>query len=329
MGGTEMSKLTVVVPTYNRSAYLAECLGSIAEQTYRDFELVVLDNASTDGTSAVVERFESLGIRYVRNAENIGAVRNIDLARELGAASDYHIVFHDDDLMHPQMLGRQVAELDARAELAWIATESAPFVGDSADAQGWSDSAGEVEVYETRDALVRRLLENVPLNFGSVMYRSSVSAGVNFRLEEFEIIADRVLLCDIAAAGPVAAIREPLVRYRHHDAQDSHNPIFREQHALALMRYYLGLLPAPLSSADRALVERHSTNYLLHARSTVEPGNRLGLGELTRAARADGLFRWSALDGQGVAALANLAGVGAAYGAVRPMLGRIKRSLRG
>jgi len=324
-----MPKLTVVVPTYNRAAYLAECLTSIAEQTYRDFELIVLDNASTEDVAVVVARFDSLGIRYIRNAENIGAARNIDLARELGAASDYHIVFHDDDLMHPQMLERQVALLDARPDLAWIATESAPFVGDSVATQGWGDSAGDVEVYETRDALVRRLLENVPLNFGSVMYRSSVSAGVDFRLDEFEIIADRVLLCDIAAAGPVAAVREPLVRYRHHAAQDSHNPIFREQHALALMRYYKGLLPTPLSSEDRALVERHSTNYLLHARSTVAPANRLAFGELTRAAQADGLFRWGAIDGQGVAALANLARVGAAYGAVRPMLGRLKRSLRG
>lgn len=324
-----MSKLTVVVPTYNRSAYLAECLASIAEQTYRSFQLVVLDNASTEDVGAVVARFESLGIHYIRNTENIGAARNIDLAREIGAASDYHIVFHDDDLMHPRMLERQVFELEARSDLAWIAAESAPFDGDSAAMQGWSDSAGDVEVYETRDALVRRLLENVPLNFGSVMYRSSISAGVDFRLDEFEIICDRVLLCDIAAAGPVAVIREPLVRYRHHEAQDSHNPIFREQHAMALMRYYKELLPAPLSAADGRLIERHSTNYLLHARSTVAPENRLAFRELTRAARADGLFRWSALDGQGVAALADLAGVGTAYGAVRPALGRIKRSLQG
>jgi len=324
-----MPKLTVVVPTYNRTAYLAECLESIAEQTYRDFELVVLDNASTEDVSAVVAQFESLGIRYIRNAENIGAARNIDLARELGAESDYHIVFHDDDLMHPRMLERQVFELDARPELAWVATESAPFEGDSAANEVWGDSVGEVEVYETRDALVRRLLENVPINFGSVMYRSAASSGVDFRLGEFEIIADRVLLCDIAAVGPVAAIREPLVRYRHHEAQDSHNPIFREQHALALMRYYRDLLPTPLSSADSALVTRHATNYLLHARSTVAPGNRIAFGELIREARADGLFRWSAIDGQGVAALANLAGIGAAYNAVRPALGRIKRSLRG
>jgi len=324
-----MPKLTVVVPTYNRAGYLAECLESISAQTYRDFDLVVLDNASTELYAPVIERFAHLGLRYIRNAENIGAVRNIDMARALGSASDYHIIFHDDDLMHPHMLERQVDALDLRSDLAWIATESAPFETDCSAPMDWAESAGAVEYYETQDALVRRLLENVPLNFGSVMYRSSASSAVEFRLDEFEIIADRVLLCDIAGAGPVAAIREPLVRYRHHAAQDSHNPIFREQHALNLMRYYQGLLPRPLTAADRNLAELHATNYLLHARSTVAPENRVPLRELTRAAKSDGLFRWSAVDGQGVAALADLAGVGAAYGVLRPALGRIKRSLEG
>ena len=324
-----MPKLTVAIPTYNRAAYLAECLESIAAQTYRDFRLVVLDNASTEPYAPVIERFAPLGIEYIRNAENIGAVRNIDKAREVGSDSAYHLIFHDDDLMHPEMLGRQIAALDQRPDLAWIATECAPFDSNSSQLKSWDESNGIVEIYATHDALVRRLLQNVPLNFGSVMYRTSASAAIDFKLTEFEIIADRVFLCDIAETSPVALIREPMVHYRHHAAQDSHNPVFREIHALALMRYYQSRLPRPLSADDRTLTERHSTNYLLHARSTIAPENRLRLRDLTDEAKAEGLFRWSAIDGQGVAALAGLAGAGAAYGKMRPALGTIKRLLRG
>lgn len=323
-----MPKLTVVIPTFDRPDYLAECLETVAAQTFRDFDLVVLDNASTADYAPVLERFASLDIEYVRNPENIGAIGNIAHAREIGSRSAYHIVFHDDDLMHPRMLGWQVGALEARPDLAWVATESLPFPDGTTPAFGkYVDP--RTEVFESVDGLVRTLLENVPLNFGSVMFRSSAGKGTEFRREEFEIIADRVLLCDIAATSPVGLIREPLVLYRHHAAQDSHNPVFRERHALALMAYYERFLPHPLSAADRALLQRHATNYVLHARSAVAPENRIPFSQLVGQAKAEGLWRWSAIDGQGVAAMAHLAGLGGPYGAIRPALGRIKRSFSG
>ncbi len=137
------------------------------------------------------------------------------------------------------------------------------------------------------------------------------------------------MLCDIASTGPVGLIREPLVLYRHHAAQDSHNPVFRERHALSLMEYYQALLPGPLSDDDRALMEHHSTNYLLHARAAVAPENRIRFAELVGEAKGKGLFRWSAIDGQGIAALARIAGLGAPFDAIRPTLGSIKRSFSG
>ncbi|TDB37604.1 MAG: glycosyltransferase [Actinobacteria bacterium] len=327
---SDMARLTVVIPTFNRPGYLAECLQSVAEQTFRDFDLVVLDNASTEEYGPVLDRFSSLALTYIKNPENIGAARNIDKARTIGGSSEYHIVFHDDDLMHPRLLEWQIRVLDAHPEVAWVATECRPFESGTIPTYGaWPDVETELEVYATPDALVRRLLENVSLNFGSVMFRSERSGGVPVRAEEFEIVADRVLLCDIAKNAPVALIRRPLVHYRHHAGQDTHNPIFRERHALDLMTYYAALLPIPIDSPDRTLLTRHATNYLLHARAMVAPENRTRLSDLTRDARAKGLFAWPALDGQGVAALAHVGGVGGAFDAIRPILGKVKRRLSG
>ena len=142
-------------------------------------------------------------------------------------------------------------------------------------------------------------------------------------------MADRVLLVDLAQSGPVGLICKPLVRYRHHEGQDTHNPIFREAHALALMRCYRDALGTPLSAEDIRLLRRHATNYLLHARSAVRPDARVSFSELVDTAKRDGVFSWTAIDGQGIAALATLAGVGAGYSALRPLLGRIKRLMRG
>lgn len=323
-----MHRLALAIPSYNRPDYLAECLESIAAQSFRDFDVLVVDNASTVDYAPIISRFQHLGIQYVRNPENIGGARNIDKARNLASRAPYHIVFHDDDLMHPQMLEQQVVVLDSHPDMAWVATECRPFEEEpSTPPDAWKQSTGALEVYETPGELVRRILENVGLNFGSVMYRSEASRHAKLRLHEFEIIADRVLLCDLAARGPVGLIREPLVLYRHHADQGTHDPILRELHALALMEYYQQLLPRPLSEADRSLVERHSTNFLLHTRAAVSPASRLPLAELVGSARSEGLFKWSSIDGQGIAALARIAGAGSLFDAARPTLGRAKRLL--
>src|SRR5665647_1774236 len=68
-----------------------ERLESIAAQTFVDFDLVVLDNASTQDYAPVLERFRSLGLTYIRNPENVGAARNIEKARTIGMRSAYHL----------------------------------------------------------------------------------------------------------------------------------------------------------------------------------------------------------------------------------------------
>ncbi|MDP2234587.1 MAG: glycosyltransferase family A protein [Actinomycetota bacterium] len=324
-----MARLTVIIPTFNRPEYLARCLETVAAQTFRDFDLVVLDNASTEDNGPVLRRFRDLDIEYIRNLENLGATGNIEKAREIGARSPYHIVFHDDDLMHPRMLESQITILDAHPEIAWLATECQPFgPGEKPSFVDQYEHDVPTEIYGDATVLVRRLLENTPLHFGSVMFRTTLTETTNMRVDEFTIIADRVLLCDMALHAPAALITRPLVLYRHHEAQDSHNPVLRELHALALMAYYRRLLPEPLSASDHKLIKHHATNYLLHARSIVAPQDRIRMSELIRAAKTDDLFGWLSLDGQGVTALARLAGMGSAYEAVRPGLGSIKRLLR-
>ena len=66
------------LPVYNGENYLAATLDALLAQTYRDFELIICDNASTDGTEAIGRRYAAADrrVRYHRNAENIGASAN-------------------------------------------------------------------------------------------------------------------------------------------------------------------------------------------------------------------------------------------------------------
>jgi glycosyltransferase involved in cell wall biosynthesis len=93
-----MAKISVLVPTYNRSDYLKSSIESILSQSYIDFEIIISDNASTDNTQMIVEAFNDSRIVYHKNAINMGIAPNYNQALKL-AKGEYVQFFSDDDIM--------------------------------------------------------------------------------------------------------------------------------------------------------------------------------------------------------------------------------------
>ena len=71
-----MPRVSVCIPAYNGAAYIGEAISSVLSQTFIDFELIVVDDSSTDGTERVVKEHRDSRIRYVRNPRRLGLVRN-------------------------------------------------------------------------------------------------------------------------------------------------------------------------------------------------------------------------------------------------------------
>ncbi|MCB5272576.1 putative glycosyltransferase EpsH [Arthrobacter sp. SO5] len=109
-GASDVPLVSIVISTYNRAAYIAECLFSIQSQTVRDFEVIIVDDGSTDNTADVVASFADHRIRYFRR-ENTGisASRNFGARQARGA---FIAVHDDDDLMLPWRLERQLESLE-------------------------------------------------------------------------------------------------------------------------------------------------------------------------------------------------------------------------
>jgi len=107
-----MPRVTVVIPTYNRARFIAEAIKSVLEQTFRDFELIVVDDGSTDDTAAVVSRFTDPRLRYVyQTNQERSAARNHGIRLAQG---EYVAFLDSDDVWLPAKLEYQVALLDAR-----------------------------------------------------------------------------------------------------------------------------------------------------------------------------------------------------------------------
>jgi len=114
-----VQKISVIIPTYNRASKLHKSLASVLAQTYTDFELLIIDDGSTDHTEEVVNSFGDDRIRYSRMAQNGGA----SAARNEGVrlAQCEWIAFHDsDDIWRPEKLEKQVAYAKAHPEYAMV-----------------------------------------------------------------------------------------------------------------------------------------------------------------------------------------------------------------
>lgn len=114
--------VSIIIPTYNRERLIARSVKSVLNQTYQDFELIIVDDASTDNTEEVVSSFNDERIRYVRHKENKGeaAARNTGIK---AARGDYIAYQDSDDEWFPEKLARQIELLqDASPEVGVIYT---------------------------------------------------------------------------------------------------------------------------------------------------------------------------------------------------------------
>ncbi len=117
--GSSIPLISIGVPVYNGKRYLREALDSALAQDYPHFEVIVSDNASTDGTEAVAREYaeKDARIRYWRNAENLGALPNFGQAFALSNGKYFTWLACDDVLSSPRYLSTTAAFLDANPDV--------------------------------------------------------------------------------------------------------------------------------------------------------------------------------------------------------------------
>jgi glycosyltransferase involved in cell wall biosynthesis len=114
-----MPKVSIGMPVYNGDRYLGSAIESLLSQTFTDFSLVVVDNASTDGTEAIGRELAKRDkrVRYHRNPENIGGGPNFNRAFDMANDAPYFKWAAHDDLHGPDFLAECVAVLDRRSDV--------------------------------------------------------------------------------------------------------------------------------------------------------------------------------------------------------------------
>ena len=116
----ESKKVDVFLPTYNRAGFLEEMITSILRQTFKNFNLIILDNGSTDNTTEVVDRFKDSRLHYLQNEVNSREFLNLPFKT---VKSEYFVIVHDDDTLEPNFLEHQIPILESDQEINMIASK--------------------------------------------------------------------------------------------------------------------------------------------------------------------------------------------------------------
>ena len=267
-------KLSIAIPTYNRLAYLKECINSILNQTFQDFSIFVFDNASDEPVEKELKKINDKRIHFIGNDKNIGPANNINRILSYPFKSKYLTIFHDDDSIHPRMLELQTSFLDANNDIVFVVSGFNRVSNkNSHNFKKLTDDKIEYFIYKNNYEFVKVIMSWAGFAFDSAMYRKEVIGESRLNFDRFSDMSDQVFLQEMSKKGPCVFINAPLVNYRIHSGQDS--KLLKsgyENGAIKTLSFWRENLPAVLNKKDEKLFCKYSLNFLIRAYADINKG---------------------------------------------------------
>jgi glycosyltransferase involved in cell wall biosynthesis len=206
-------RFSIIIPAYNAGAYVGQTVSSVRAQTETDWELIVVDDGSTDATAQVVDNFGDCRIILIRQInQGVSAARNTGFAASQG---EYVIFLDADDILYPNTLRRLGQELDQHPE-AVLSFGSCTRFEAVCPPESLAREPVRLRKKPCGDALASLLTWN-PLLMGAVLIRRHAIAAVGPFDSSLSWGEDWVFWCDLATLGPFRYLgRNPVFGYRCH-----------------------------------------------------------------------------------------------------------------
>ena len=269
--------ISVNLPCYRQLEYAVRSIASVRAQTRADLEINLLDDGASDEYARYVESLGDPRVRYHRNGEHLGAMRNMFAAIRAGDGQ-YTMGFHEDDLLSTTYLAEAAAILDTHPSCGFVACQLHEFSQEPSSAElakVYAPPACDIETFASGQELVRGILRGANPMFGSVVYRRSALEGVMPDHEQYATLVDRPFLLSIMDRGWTAAlVRAPLVWYRRHGEGDDRHLAMTTTHVLRLLRNYRDRLPRDWSAEDRAAFFTFTGHWLFELYRLTPPAGR-------------------------------------------------------
>ena len=200
--------ISVIIPTYNRAHLIERSIKSVLNQTYRDFELLIIDDGSTDNTEEVVAQFEDERIRYIKCEQNGGASKARN--RGIAEARYEYIAFQDsDDEWHADKLEKQMKAMQEAAEDVGLVYCEYFYHGLNGVEDYWPDR--KIPLEEKSGYIFPRLLKGNLVGTPTMLVKRECFERVGVFNENFPCFEDWELVLRIARLYHVVLVPERLL----------------------------------------------------------------------------------------------------------------------
>lgn len=212
-----MPRVSVIIPTYNQAGYLAAAVQSVLGQTFGDFELIVVNDGSTDNTKEEAFRFSDPRVRYIyQENRGLSAARNTGIQASTG---EYIALLDSDDIWLPQKLELQIGLLASHPEVALVYSDADLFDDQSGAVTGRFLDGKRV----FSGKVFRQLLSTQFIKPSTTVVRRSVFQTVGYFDESIREVQDRDMWLRIARQFDIEGIGISLVKVRSHSSNVSKN----------------------------------------------------------------------------------------------------------
>ncbi|MEZ2718663.1 glycosyltransferase family 2 protein [Niallia circulans] len=261
-------KVSVVMPVNNREPFICSAINSLLNQTFKDFELIIVDDGSTDNTVKLIKQYNDNRIVLIQNKKRLGIANSRNIGYK-NAKGEYIAISDSDDINLPNRLERQAAFLDSHRDVDVV-------------------SCWIKEFDENKNAYIIKYSSNNDIIRANLVFNPSIPAFMMFRKDEivkchclyhdesFEAAVDYEWYTSLPANIKISYIAEPLYLYRRHNNQISTNGFNKQQFYANKIRVRelakIGIIPTEeelkihyfLSFVSRAVIDKIDFNDLFN-----------------------------------------------------------------
>lgn len=215
--------VTVAIPTYNGEDFIEETIKGIIQQSFTDFEILIIDDNSKDNTISLIEQYRDNRIRIIKNKKHLGGYKNFNKCF-LEGLGKYIFINHQDDIMLPECLKKAIEILELDSSISCVGINSL-IIDEDGKKYNPSFNYTEKDILFTRNDFIDSFFKRYTMAISSVLFRKEIISKnkLLFNPQDGEC-ADIIFWLRIGLCSEkIYFIHDPLFLRRIHSKQWSHH----------------------------------------------------------------------------------------------------------
>ena len=214
-------KVEIFVLTYNRESYLINCLKSLLNQTYKNLNIIVIDNKSDYDIETLIRSFNTDTIQLFINPTNVGSAESFNIALSKVSA-DYVMFFHDDDALPPYFVEKQMELIRSHPETGFVCSTVNITQNPEEILNFEQDELVDYDYFNEKGALLPCFFTHPIFGSSSILFDSKIIKNMKSEYEIYNKVNDRAFMLRVSIQAPFIFMKNIKYNALWHSGQDSY-----------------------------------------------------------------------------------------------------------